>query len=135
MDGRQIDTAALRGKVVVLNLWFVNCPNCVEEIEQLNRLVEQYKNYPDVVFVGLAASPKKTLEGFLQKYPFKYQVVPNAQMVILSKFGVPDKSGEINIPFPVHYVMDRSGKVVFGGQGIKSIAPMNAALARETGGK
>lgn len=135
IDGGKVDTAELRGKVVVLNLWFVNCPNCVEEIEILNRLVDQYEKYPDVVFVGLAASTKKTLDRFLVKYPFRYQIVPNAQMIILSKFGVPDKRGEINIPFPMHYLMDRSGKIVFGGQGIKSIEPLKVALAKQMAGK
>ena len=29
LDGKTIDFAELRGKVVVLNLWFINCPNCM----------------------------------------------------------------------------------------------------------
>jgi cytochrome oxidase Cu insertion factor (SCO1/SenC/PrrC family) len=29
IDGTKIDTADLRGKVVAVNLWFINCPNCV----------------------------------------------------------------------------------------------------------
>ena len=28
MNGAKVDIAALKGKIVVLNLWFINCPNC-----------------------------------------------------------------------------------------------------------
>jgi len=44
MAGQKVDTNELKGKVVVLNLWFINCPNCIEEIKMLNALVDQYKD-------------------------------------------------------------------------------------------
>ncbi len=86
MDGSKVDTAALRGKVIVLNLWFVNCPNCIEEIGLLNKLVDDYKANKDVVFLAPAASKRPDLDKFLVKHPFKYQVIPNGSMIILSKF-------------------------------------------------
>jgi len=36
----------------------------------------------DVVFLAPAASKKADIEKFLRKYPFKYQVIPNASMII-----------------------------------------------------
>ncbi len=131
MAGQKVDTTELKGKVVVLNLWFINCPNCVEEIKLLNALVDQYKDNKNVVFLGLAASRKPDLEKFLIKNPFKYRVIPNATMIIISKFGTPDKNGEINIPFPMHYVLDREGKVVTKAQGIKGIEVVKSELAKQ----
>jgi len=131
INGQKIDTAALAGKVVVLNLWFVNCPNCVEEIEMLNGLVDEYKDRKDVVFIGLAASSKPMLVNFLSKHPFKYTTVPNAQMIILGKFGAPDKNGDIEVPFPMHVVLDRTGVVIARAQGSKGITAVRAALAGE----
>jgi peroxiredoxin len=131
MDGTKIDTAELKGKVVVLNLWFINCPNCREEIKLLNQIVDQYKGNKDVVFIGLAASRKADLEKFLAKTPFKYQVIPDAQMIIFSKFGTPDKNGEINIPFPVHYVLDRSGNIIMKMYGTKGVDAVKAELAKQ----
>ena len=135
MDNTKIDTANLRGKVVVLNLWFINCPNCREEIKLLNQIVDQYKGNKDVVFIGLAASRKADLEKFLTKNPFKYQIVPDAQMIIFSKFGTPDKNGEINIPFPVHYVLDRSGAVVLKMYGTKGVDAVKVELAKQFSSK
>ena len=131
MDGKTVDLAALRGKIVVLNLWFVNCPNCIEEINLLNQLVDVYKDNKDVVFLGLAASRKLDIEKFLAKNPFKYQIIPNAQMIIVTKFGTPDKKGQIDVPFPMHYVLDREGKVVVKVQGIKGVEDVKAELAKQ----
>ena len=131
MAGSRVDMATLRGKIVVLNLWFVNCPNCIEEITLLNKLVDENAKNKDVVFLGLAASSKPALDKFLAKNPFKYTIVPNAQMIILTKFGVPDKGGNIDVPFPMHFVLDRTGKVVMKEQGIKGVEAVKAELTRQ----
>jgi peroxiredoxin len=131
MEGNLVDSAELRGKVVVVNLWFINCPNCVQEIKMLNELVDEYKGNKDVVFVGLAASKKPELKKFLAKNPFKYQIVPDATMIILTKFGTPDKNGEINVPFPMHYVIDRDGLVAVKAQGVKGIGFVKNELKKQ----
>ena len=131
MNGNRVELSALQGKVVVINLWFINCPNCLDEIKQLNGLVDDYKAKSDVVFLGLAASPKPALETFLKKTPFNYTIIPNAQMIIISKFGTPDASGQINVPFPMHYVIDRDGKVVLKEQGIKGVEAVRAELKKQ----
>ena len=129
IDGKNFDSEKLKGKVVVLNLWFVNCPNCVEEIKLLNKLVDEYKG-KDVVFIGLSTNDKAKLESFLKKNPFKYNIVPKAMQTILS-FGEPDKNGEINIPFPMHIVVDRDGKIVVRRSGIKGLDAVEAELKRQ----
>ncbi|MBK8302776.1 MAG: TlpA family protein disulfide reductase [Chloracidobacterium sp.] len=131
MAGQKVDTTALKGKVVVLNLWFINCPNCVEEIKLLNALVDQYIDNKDVVFLGVAASRKPDLEKFLVKNPFKYTVIPNGSMIIISKFGDAGKNGELSVPFPMHYVLDRDGKIVTKVQGIKGIEAVKAELTKQ----
>lgn len=131
LNGNKIDTRQLQGKTVVVNLWFVNCPNCVDEIKQLNQLVDDYKGRSDVVFLGLAASPKSALNKFLVKSPFKYTILPNSSLIILSKFGTPDKSGQINVPFPMHYVFDKQGKMIVKEQGIKGVAVVRNALQKQ----
>lgn len=135
MNGARVDTAKLRGKVIVLNLWFINCPNCLEEIKLLNALVDEYKDNKDVVFIAPAASRKADLEKFLKKNPFKYRVIPNANMLILTKFGTRDKKGEMTMPFPMHYVLDREGKITAKAQGIKGIGAVKAELQKQFAAK
>ena len=131
MNGSVVSLSALSGKVVVVNLWFINCPNCLAEIKALNALVEEYKNNPNVVFIAPAASKKYELETFLKKNPFSFRVLPDAAMIIVGKFGTPDKNGNINVPFPMHFVIDRDGIVVVKEQGQKGIVAVRAELAKQ----
>lgn len=131
MAGQNVDLADLKGKIVVINLWFVNCPNCIEEITALNQVVDQYKNNKDVVFLGLATSKKALIQQFLQKHPFNYQIIPDSTIIILSKFGTPDKNGDIYVPFPMHYVLDREGNIVLKVQGIKGVDAVKKELVTQ----
>lgn len=129
IDGKTFNSEKLKGKIVVLNLWFVNCPNCITEIKLLNKLVAEYKD-KDVVFIGLATDDKTKLESFLKKNPFNYNIVPKAIQTILS-FGEPGKSGDINIAFPMHVVVDRDNKIVVRRSGIKGLDAVKAELKRQ----
>lgn len=129
IENKTFNSADLKGKIVVLNLWFINCPNCLEEIGRLNKLVDEYKN-KDVVFIGMATNKKPDLEKFLKKNPFSYNIIPSARQTILS-FGEPDKNGEFNIPFPMHIVIDREGKIVVRRSGVKGLDDVKAELKRQ----
>lgn len=130
MNGEMIDIRSLRGKVVVLNLWYINCPNCVAEIKLLNNLVEEYEGR-EVVFLAPAASTRAELVRFLAKHPFRYRVIPDAGNIILGKFGTPDKDGFRTLPFPMHIVLDRNGRLVTKAPGIKGIEAVRAELKRQ----
>ena len=130
LEGKRFNSATLKGKVVVLNLWFVNCPFCVEEIKYLNQIVDEYKDNQDVVFIGMSSNDKARLENFLRKNPFKYNIVPSAMMQILN-FGKPNTKGEIDIPFPVHIVIDRNGKIVVDANGVKGVNAVKEELKRQ----
>jgi peroxiredoxin len=131
IDGKAVNTADLKGKVVVLNLWFVNCPNCIEEIKLLNQVVDEYKDNKDVVFLGLATNKKPQLESFLKKNPFKYQIIPDAMQIMLFKFGEPQKSGDYYLPFPTHVVIDKEGRMVLKVEGIKGVEAVKKELKKQ----
>ena len=130
LDGKVINTSDLKGKVVVLNLWFINCPNCVEEIQKLNGVVDEFQGNPNIIFLAPAISSEKELVPFLKKNPFKYQVIPSAQNIILGKFGTMDKNGQMSTPFPMHYVVDGNGTITLKMQGIKGVEAVRAELRK-----
>ena len=131
LDGKTINSGALKGKILVLNLWFINCPNCIQEIKLLNEVVDAYKDNKDVVFVGLASNAKPELEKFLVKNPFKFQIIPNAGAFSLFRFGKPNKKGEYDLGFPTHVVIDREGNKVLQVEGIKGVEAVKAELKKQ----
>lgn len=129
IDGKSFDSEKLKGKIVVVNLWFINCPNCVEEIKALNKIVDDYQN-KDVVFIGMATNKKADLDKFLMKNPFKFNVIPTATQTILS-FGEKDKNGQIDIPFPMHVVINREGQIVVRVSGTKGVKAVENELKKQ----
>lgn len=97
----------------------------------LNALVDEYKGTSNVAFIGLALSKRANLEKFLKKHPFKYQVAPDAGMIVMSKFATFNKEGEMQIPFPMHYILDRDGRIVAKAPGIKGIDTVRAELKKQ----
>jgi thiol-disulfide isomerase/thioredoxin len=116
LDGKPWSLAELKGKTVALNFWFVGCLPCREEIPVLNQLVEQYK---DVVFLGFALDDSDQLRDFLKKYPFRYEIVPNAQK-IADAFRVPS--------YPAHVLINPAGEIALDNT--DSVDSLKAALAR-----
>ncbi len=45
LDGRSIDLAQLRGKVVFVDGWSIFCSTCIEQMPKIKRLREKYRDY------------------------------------------------------------------------------------------
>ena len=109
LNGNAYNINDLKGKVVVINFWFINCPPCRMEIPELNALVEKYKGRDEVVFLAVALDARQQLLEFLQMMPFKYNVIADGRYVA-RKFGVS--------AFPTHVVVDKAGLVKFHTAGL-----------------
>lgn len=108
MKGNKFSLKELAGKVVVLNFWFINCPPCRMEIPQLNELVANYQQNPDVVFIAVALDERYDIQEFLKTNPFRYNIIDGGRY-IASRYN-------INL-YPTHLVLDKEGKAVFHSSG------------------
>lgn len=97
--GNKLEKKNLAGKVIVINFWFTSCQPCITEMPLLNNLVEAYKD-TNVVFIAPALSSKESIEKFLKKYTFNYQVVAD-QEAYANKLRVEG--------FPTHIIADKKG--------------------------
>lgn len=119
LDGTVYDKETTAGKIVVLKCWFIGCVPCVEEMPALNKLVNQYKNQRDIVFVSLAFDKKADLKKFLAKKTFDYAVVANQKDYLI-------KDAEVT-SFPTHIVINKKGVVV---KVVSSYEEMESALKK-----
>ena len=108
INGNNYSLENLKGKVVVINFWFVECKPCVMEMPELNKLVEKFNN-KDVVFLGFAMNEKDKLEQFLKKTTYKYNIIPGAKDVV-GTYGVTS--------FPMHIVIDKNSIITFSVNGL-----------------
>lgn len=104
IEGKKINLKELRGKVVVLNFWYIDCPSFMFEISELNKLAADFKDNPNVVFVSIALDKKGALQKFLAATPFNYHIVSSGQYMV-EKYG-------INI-FPTNIIINKDGKIVY----------------------
>jgi peroxiredoxin len=80
ISGNKYSLEKLKGKVIVINFWFVECKPCVMEIPELNDLVDKYKG-KEVVFLGFATNEKSKIESFLQSKTYKYNLIADSKEV------------------------------------------------------
>jgi thiol-disulfide isomerase/thioredoxin len=99
----RIDASQWAGKTVVLNFWFIACAPCRAEMPQLNKLVQKYKNDPNVIFIGIALDPSDDdIQDFVKTNPFSYRLVSDGrEFAQLFKINT----------FPTNVVIDKTGKV------------------------
>jgi len=109
IDGNKWKLKNLKGRIVVLNFWFINCPPCRQEMPELNRVVEQYKEDSSVVFISFCLDDKSSIKDFLETSPFNYKIVAEARY-ISQQYGVTS--------YPTHVVLDKEGKVQYHTSGL-----------------
>lgn len=88
INGEKITNAALINDTLILNTWFLNCLPCKQEIPDLNKLTEKFKNRPNVKFFALSLDPRDSVERFLNKTPFKYVQIPEQEEYLRIKLGI-----------------------------------------------
>jgi peroxiredoxin len=111
IDGKNIALRDLRGKVVVLNFWFIGCAVCRAMKPQLNDFKKLFAGDDDVVFLAMTEDPESDVEKFIKKYPSEYLNAADAREA-MSKFSFRG--------FPKNIVIDKQGKIVYWRSPIKA---------------
>ncbi len=65
-NGEPFNLNEAKGKVVFLNYWATWCPPCIAEMPSIQKLYDQYKDNPDVMFIFATTDPKETVDKFMQ---------------------------------------------------------------------
>ena len=103
LQGHAVQLAALRGKVVFVNVWATWCPPCRKEMPDLQALYDKYK---DQGFVVLAISDEEMAKvaPFIGQRGISYPVLLDPGRKVNEEFMVEG--------IPKSFVYDREGKLV-----------------------
>ncbi len=104
INGNKLRSKDLKGKVLVLNYWFINCKPCRMEMPELNELVKEYKDSANVKFIGISLDDRSAIREFIKLSPFNYQLVADGQTAA-HRYGIS--------AYPTHAIIDGEGKVYF----------------------
>jgi thiol-disulfide isomerase/thioredoxin len=109
INGKLYSMDHLKGKLIVINFWFVGCGPCEVEMPELNNLYKKFNNYPDVIFISYAKSKEAKIQRFLEKNDFWYPVI------VLTD----EQAQEFKIEaYPTNFLIDKNGVFIYASRGI-----------------
>lgn len=75
INGKSIKLSDLKGKPIIINLWFKECGPCIAEMPTLNAISEKYNN-TDIQFLSMTYESKKEVEKFLKTRKINFRIIP-----------------------------------------------------------
>ena len=103
LDGRQISSNSLRGKVVLVNFWATWCAPCRAEIPDLIALQQKYRDHVVVIGISEDESPVETVRAFALEQKINYPIAMTTPELAKVFRGVS--------ALPTTFVLDREGKL------------------------
>ncbi len=108
VQGREIDTGALKGKVVVIDFWATWCGPCHAAAKVLKELYAEYGNTGRLEIIGVSMDRKKEdLDKFLAGSPYPWPIAWDAKGYYSKRW----KFGAI----PHFLIIDQGGVLRFNG--------------------
>jgi peroxiredoxin len=105
LQGRTVRLSALRGNVVVLNLWTTWCPPCREEMPSMERLYTRLRGKRfSLLAVSQDEDGRKAVEPFVRELGLSFPVLVDPERQVGERYGV--------WGYPETFVIDRNGYVV-----------------------
>ena len=105
LNGREVDLASLRGKVVLLNIWATWCPPCVEEMPSMEKLYQALKDQDfEILAVSIDASGAGVVAPFMKKHRLSFTTLTDTEGGIARLYqttGIPES-----------FIIDKQGRIL-----------------------
>ncbi|HVB88395.1 MAG TPA: TlpA disulfide reductase family protein [Candidatus Dormibacteraeota bacterium] len=104
LNGVPVSSAALRGKVVIVNFWATWCPPCQEEIPEMMELQKEFQGKLQIIGVSMDDGPAEQVKQFADKIGMNYPIMMGSDQLSDEYGGIP--------ALPTSFVVDPEGRVV-----------------------
>jgi peroxiredoxin len=104
MQGNTVSNEDLRGKLRLLNFWFIECKPCIEELPDLVKLSQRW-NKEDFEIIGICRNKASDIAAFLQTTPLPYTNLPDCDVLADEVFQNP-------FGYPASYLLDENGVIL-----------------------
>jgi thiol-disulfide isomerase/thioredoxin len=104
LDGRELSSASLRGKVVILNFWATWCGPCRAEIPDLVALQEKYRDRIVVIGISEDESGPDVVRQFAARFDVNYPIVMKTPELAKMFPGIS--------ALPTSFILDRESRIV-----------------------
>ncbi|SHM58274.1 Thiol-disulfide isomerase or thioredoxin [Chitinophaga jiangningensis] len=127
ISGKEVDIAALKGKIVVLDFWATWCKPCIQSFPAMQEVMQQH---PEVVFLFIATFETGEALGKVKqfaaekKFPFRYLM--DEKLSNGPGYKAFNQYKVASVPYKV--ILDKTGKVRFRTNGFDG---NEEALVRE----
>lgn len=121
LEGNLVTNESMNGKIIVIKCWYIHCTPCIREFPQVNKLVEEYKDRKDILFISLAEDSVEQLKAFLIRKPLSYVVIPDMKVYM-------NEALQLN-SFPTHFILNKEGMIA---KVLPNFESLEVALAKES---
>lgn len=121
LEGNLVTNESMKGKIIVIKCWYIHCAPCIREFPQVNKLVEDYKDRKDIMFLSLAEDSSEQLKTFLARKPLLYSVIPDMKEYM-------NEALELN-SFPTHFILNKEGLIA---KVLPNFESLEVALTKES---
>ncbi len=104
IKNRQINADYFKGKVSIVNFWFVGCAPCVAEVPGFNNLVKKYGK-DKLRYVAVSLDSQEDVEAFLNTHEWDFDHVCNGKKIIEEIFHLP-------WGYPTTFLVDQNGVII-----------------------
>lgn len=122
LDGQQVSTQDLRGKVVLVNFWATSCSTCVQEMPELVQTYNKYRERGlELVAVAMSYDPPTYVLNYAKTRELPFKVALDADGNAAQAFG------DVKLT-PTTFVIDRDGQIIKRYVGIPEFAELHRLI-------